>query len=187
MQPSLAIIQRKTGQLIHQILLSKDRHTNSIRHITISSSNTVYVALQNQSKQQQDEVLLFKYDIDNNQEKIFHIPITLQRQLKGYIGYIALDKSEKYIAASSPKGNSLLFFHKGGQFIHSLSIEDICGIAKTEEDGVFIASTGTGEMNYCSIRPTNDLHKPFSLTSTLYDVFYQFYITLLFDKVRLNL
>ncbi len=75
---------------------------------------------------------------------MFFIPHKIQSALKGYIGSIALDRSEKFMMASAPKGDRLLLFYSSGQFIDAIRINDVCGIAKSHLAGHFIATSGDG-------------------------------------------
>ncbi|MGS2718066.1 DUF1513 domain-containing protein [Eionea flava] len=59
--------------------------------------------------------------------------MTLQKKLKGYIGEITLDSTETIIAATSPKGHCVLFYHSTGQFMYHLDLEDVCGVIALSE------------------------------------------------------
>ncbi len=144
MKPLLVIINASTGKLVHQLVLPEEQHLNSIRHITQSSSNIIYIALQNQSKSLENEVLLMQLDLETQHSSVFFIPHKIQSVLKGYIGSIALDRSEKFMMASAPKGDRLLLFYSSGQFIDAIRINDVCGIAKSHLAGHFIATSGDG-------------------------------------------
>ena len=144
MRSSLTIIQRATGKLVKHIYLPEQQRYNSIRHLSVTHDNIIFAALQNQSNDKRNEVLLIKHDLKRNITTPFKIPPNIQSQLKGYVGSIALDQSEQIIAASCPKGGYLLFYNRKGSILGYAAMQDAYGIQRGNSAGTFIATSGTG-------------------------------------------
>lgn len=83
------------------------------------------------------------------------------RRLAGHTCFSRDNKtfySGEWLAASSPRGNRVVFWHLAlhHTHYHTLTISDVCGLRATAQAGQFIISTGLGSLyQYCAI--TNDL------------------------------
>lgn len=144
MHSSLTFIERSTGKLMRHVYLPEQQRYNSIRHLTVSKEGIVFAALQNQLKTKTNEVLLIKHDFIRNTTSKLHIPSALQKKLNGYIGSIALDKSQHIIAATCPKGGYILFYHYSGKLLGYSAMQDVCGVARGNTNGVFMVTSGGG-------------------------------------------
>ncbi len=143
MRSSLSFINASTGELMNDQYLPESFRYNSIRHLTLDKQGNVYVSLQNQKKGSQ-QALLAIYHYQRDTLTVCDIPAEIQSQLNRYVGDITLDSSESIFAATSPRGNKVLIYNTQGVFLASYSLEDVCGVSKTEIANEFMLTTGKG-------------------------------------------
>ena len=145
MEPNLAFLDRETGELINKVALAPEFSTNSIRHITVSDSGDVYVALQQQVKSNEN-CLLAHYDSRTKELNPMVLSDQHRAMLNNYVGDINLDHSQQLLALTSPRGNVLLLADITKGDVQSFEINDVCGLSNTAVDGQFIASSGDGKL-----------------------------------------
>ena len=143
MQPSLEFIDRENGQRLSSARLPAHQHASSIRHIAVSTDDTVYIAMQNQNKSKRG-ALLAKANFGGDEITQIALPEKIREQLSDYVGDIALDQAQLFLAVSSPYGNSVVIKSLANEQVAQLSIDDVCALSKTSETGQFIASSGNG-------------------------------------------
>lgn len=144
MSPSLVFIHIATGALHRKAQLPEENRLNSIRHFTVNKKNDVFIALQNQGDFSSQEVLLAQYHYNNNTLLEIPIPHTIQPLLKGYLGDIILDESQQTLAATSPRGDNILFYDIAEKKLWSETFIDTCGLQAYHEKNTFIISNGQG-------------------------------------------
>ena len=149
MSPSLVFIDRISGKLHKRLQLPSIYQHNSIRHLAKDKQGNIFIALQNQLKNNPYEVLLARYDKGHDRLIPFEIPTNIASRLQGYIGSITLDSSQTIVAATSPRGNCALFYTCDGRFLYHLENDDVCGIRAGKNSGEFILSNGKGELTHC--------------------------------------
>ena len=161
MQPNLAFIDRKTGKLRQKYALDQLYSKNSIRHMAQHSSGRVYLALQQQVLPEPACLLAC---FDPYKQSIEKMPLSQEHetQLSAYIGDIALDESEQYLALSSPYGNVLLVINLFDGDVQSLLISDVCGLSKAANGSEFIASTGDGKIISVQVSAKGIAHRELS-------------------------
>lgn len=145
MKPNLAFLDRETGKLINKAELAPEFSTNSIRHITVSDSGDVYVALQQQVRSNEN-CLLAHYDSRTRELNPIVLSDQHEAMLNNYVGDINLDHSQQLLALTSPRGNVLLLADMATGDVQSFEINDVCGLSKTVVDGQFVASSGDGKL-----------------------------------------
>jgi hypothetical protein len=145
MQPSLVYIDKNNGKLVKRITLPETDRFNSIRHFDLSKNGTVYISLQNQINQSL-QTLICLYKPNNDAIVKCAIPTLIEKTLNHYIGDIALDKSEQFFAASSPRGGQILIFKHNGVFLQNMLVDDVCGISKTQNNNEFLITSGIGKV-----------------------------------------
>jgi hypothetical protein len=109
----------------------------------------VFIALQNQLENNPHEILLARYDNNNNTLVPFEMPKDIAHRLQGYIGSIVLDSSQTVIAATSPRGNCGVFYTINGEFLYPLNNDDVCGVQAGKKTREFVLSNGKGELIHC--------------------------------------
>ncbi len=145
MQSSLVHIDSLSGKMMNRAQLPQELRFNSIRHLTIDSHGDVYISLQNQNLNEKYCLLaIFRSKAKTITPCV--IPDKIVRHLNHYLGDIALDCSEKFFMTTSPRGDRALIFSREGDFLDSVKIPDVCGVAKTNKVGGFRVTSGDGQM-----------------------------------------
>lgn len=141
MVPSLALMNRHTGNIQTNIQLAPEHHQLSIRHMSISPAGLA-LALQYEGPKSHHMPLLARFD--GSSLKLIDMPQPLARAMRNYAGSITHDPSGQIIALACPRGN-LISFWDANTFsaLGTQSIRDVCGIAPGNHPGEFLITGGT--------------------------------------------
>ena len=152
MEPSLALIDVRSRGLVERCQLSRSLHKLSIRHLAVSKAGKIAAALQYEGPEEDLPPLLFTWN--GGAPKPHQAPPDVQMAMRNYCGAIALDVSSQVIAVSCPRGNLVTFWDAAtGRYLHSLSLEDGCGVAPTGTGSEFLVTSGAGtRVRYNSAR-----------------------------------
>lgn len=146
MSPSLAYIDAASGRLLEVAKLPAGLFQLSIRHLAVDAAGTTWFACQHQGPSTQQPLLLGRHRRGTEPELVATPPAAL-RDLRNYIGSIAIDAERGIVAASSPVGGSVAFWDvASGQWLGSTQHPDGCGIAVLEH-GCFLVSDGFGAIS----------------------------------------
>tara|TARA_R110000824_G_scaffold336_11_gene2393 strand:+ start:41692 stop:42840 length:1149 start_codon:yes stop_codon:yes gene_type:complete len=146
MQPSLAYIDRQSGELLEQQSLPPEFHQASIRHIDINIDGQVALAMQFEGEPFLRVPLLA---IHRRGEAIQTMlaPEQVQSRMEQYVGSIRYDQSGRFLVASCPRANMLTFWDaENAEFINQVRARDACGVCAFENG--FLYSAGTGQIRY---------------------------------------
>lgn len=146
MQPNLAFINRKNGQVISSISLPNELHQLSIRHIDVTQKGKVVLAMQYQGDRT-DQVPLLATIAPNAALEFAQTPQDMLTKNKQYIGSTCFDKTGQFFAASSPRGHIVSFYGENGQFLSQYSMPDVCALAPTSQPFEFILASGMGDIS----------------------------------------
>ncbi|MGL1922649.1 MAG: DUF1513 domain-containing protein [Hyphomicrobiales bacterium] len=145
MQPNLALVNRKNGQLIEKFSLPAEFHQLSIRHLDVTADSEVVIAMQYQGGLTDDVPLLAR--ISKHGELIFtQTPPKILKQNRQYIGSVCFDKTGTYFAATSPRGNIVSIYAENGVFLQQFLMQDVCAIAANSQPFEFICASGMGDI-----------------------------------------
>jgi hypothetical protein len=146
MQPSLAYIDRTTGELLEQRHLPQEFHQASIRHMDINAQGQLAISMQFEGEPFIHVPLVATHQ-RGDAIRLMLAPEQVQSQLAQYVGSIRFDESGRYLVASCPRANVLTFWDaQSGDFLHQLRARDACGVC-AYKDG-FLYSAGTGQVRY---------------------------------------
>ena len=146
MQPSLAYIDRTTGELLEQRYMPAEFHQASIRHIDVNAQGRVAISMQFEGEPFMQVPLVATHQRGEEIRPML-APERFQSQLEQYIGSIRYDDSGRYIVASCPRANVLTFWDaESGDFLKQVRARDACGVC-AYKDG-FLYSAGTGQVCY---------------------------------------
>ena len=150
MQPSLALIDAADGSLQRQVRLSPELHQLSIRHLALLSGGAVAFGMQYQGSPADDVPLVGILAADGG-VRLLDMPEEYATRVRQYIGSVAADASGRWLAASAPRGNVVLFWDsESGAFAGGIDIADGCGISRTSGAGEFLLTGGTGTVERVS-------------------------------------
>lgn len=144
MRPNISIIDPKARKLIARIELPEEMMTLSLRHIDVKQDGSVYFGLQDQYPGLEDYPLVGHWRPGSAITFVPSPPGGWQ-QFNGYVGSVRTDNSEKYLAASGPRGGVTCFWPTHEDRIsHIHSMNDVCGIESTRQENQFLVTSGTG-------------------------------------------
>jgi hypothetical protein len=144
MQPSLALLDAADGSLQRQVQLPAELHQLSIRHLAVLSGRRLAFGMQYQGPLE-DDVPLVGILAPDASVQLLTLPDELGSRVRQYIGSVAADASGRWLAASAPRGNVVLFWDtEAGAFTGSVDISDGCGVSRTSLAGEFLLTSGTG-------------------------------------------
>jgi hypothetical protein len=145
MQPSLAYIDMRSGELLEQVFLDTALNRLSIRHLVIDGAGAVWFGCQHTGPAGERPPLVGRHRRGGRPE-LFPGPDSALRGMKNYIGSLACDASGTRIATSSPVGGQIMVWDAAsGRNLGVTQLFDGCGVAPMAEKG-FIASNGRGDL-----------------------------------------
>lgn len=145
MSPNLCRISLETQQVTQKMELVDELQNLSIRHITRAADGSVFFGLQDQFPGLDNNPLVGVWT-PGSPFKFFSSPSMGWASLNGYVGSIQLDRSEKVLAATSPRGNIAVFWQRrDGKPIGVVRLPDVCGLAPTGKAGQFLLTSGRGD------------------------------------------
>ena len=145
MDPSIAFIDRRTGDRIGQLRLDAGLHQLSIRHMAFDASGRVWFGCQFRGPSA-DRPQLVGYATRDGEIRLIELPETTLGNLRNYIGSVAASADGGLIGVSSPEGNTILAIDPDtARVVASLGMENACGIAP--DTAGLVASSGKGELS----------------------------------------
>jgi uncharacterized protein len=144
MQPSLALIAGADGSLRRQVQLPAELHRLSIRHLAVLSGRRLAFGMQYQGPLE-DDVPLVGIRAPDGAVDLLELPAEFGARVRQYIGSVAADASGRWLAASAPRGNVVLFWDaETSVFAGAIDIADGCGLSRTSRAGEFLLTSGAG-------------------------------------------
>ena len=144
MEPSVALIDARSGALVERCQLPRNLHKLSIRHLAVNEAGKIAAALQYEGPEEDLPPLLFTWS--GGEPKLHRAPPDVQRAMRNYCGAIAMEVSGRVMAASCPRGNLVTFWEVGtGAYLNALPMADGCGVAPTGTANEFLITSGTGK------------------------------------------
>lgn len=119
--------------------------TLSLRHLARLPGGGVLVAAQDRETTARDRPLIFRFE--NGRLRAFDEAMEVTPRLAAYAGSLSVDRSGRFVAASSPKGGVVAVFDaESGNAIGAIAAPDVCGLAPDAGAGRFVATTGLGDI-----------------------------------------
>ena len=153
MEPSLCFVDRRDGGLLQKHRLERPLYQLSIRHLAVSRNDMIAVAMQYEGPSG-DLVPLVALCRAGHGDNV-HVsggrlcpvetPSEVVRAMRQYCGSICFDLTGRVIAATSPRGNIVVFWDAStGACLSSARVLDGSGIAPGVQPGEFLVSSGRG-------------------------------------------
>jgi uncharacterized protein len=143
MEPSLAFIDSRTGDLLAQHKQSRDLHKLSIRHVAADARGAVWFGCQWEGETANSPELVGCAALDKPL-RIIEPTTPRGAHLAGYIGAVAIDGDGRILAASAPRAGRIIYVDtESGAVVGETQIMDSCGITGISESG-FAMSSGMG-------------------------------------------
>lgn len=144
MDPSVAFVDRRDGHLVGELRLESGLHQLSIRHMAIDARSRVWFGCQYRGAPS-DSPQLVGYATADGEIRLIELPLDTLRDLRNYVGSVAISADGTSVAVSSPEGDLLVAIDaEGGRPVLVETLRNGCGLAA---DGAgFVATSGMGEM-----------------------------------------
>jgi uncharacterized protein len=144
MEPSLALIDARSGALIEKHDLPANLRQLSTRHIDLSADHGIWFACQFEGTRDETPPLIGRFRPGEALDFI-DLPETTLRNLDNYVGAIAVDRSAGLVAATSPRGGTyVLIDAKSCVLVREVRLAGASGVAAgphgfgiSTEGGVF--------------------------------------------------
>jgi uncharacterized protein len=137
MRPALVFIDASSGRLLNKAHLESHPHKLSIRHIDVTNTGIVAVAMQYEGSKRDRIPLIALWK--NGQWMPLRAPADIEHRMRHYTGGVAFDASGEYLAVSCPRGDMVTFWKTGsGQLVNVCEMLDGSGVAAHPDAGNFI-------------------------------------------------
>jgi hypothetical protein len=146
MEPSLAFVDAESGKLIAKHAMTGDLRSLSIRHVTQDKTGLVWFGGQWEGGPSETPQIVGSAGLDR-EVRLVDAPGG-GKDLRGYIGAMAVSKDGRFIAASAPKAGHVLYVDsESGKVVGKSDLKDVCGLS-SEGEHDFAASSGFGVIRY---------------------------------------
>jgi uncharacterized protein len=146
MEPSLSLVDSRTGDLVRKVEFADGLNGLSVRHLAIADDGEGVFACQFEGADDEIQPLVGVISRDGR-TRMLDMPEEEIVLLNNYTGAVKLDRSGRLIAATSPRGNRTAFWDRHtGRYLGMAPLPDVCGIAAAPLAGTFIISSGNAGM-----------------------------------------
>ncbi|MGV2101544.1 DUF1513 domain-containing protein [Rhizobium sp. 21-4511-3d] len=142
MQPSLALIDAATGALIEKRTLPQQWAQVSTRHVDLDADGRVWFACQYEGSRRDLPPLVGHFS-KGEDLTLIDLPEETTRRLGSYVGAIAVNRADRLIGITSPKGLSVTIDARTGRMVSEDSLPEAAGIAPATHG--FAVSSYDGE------------------------------------------
>lgn len=144
LEPSIAYIDARSGDLVELHRPHAVSGSLSLRHLDVASDGTVVVGCQAENGDARDP-LIFRH---RRQRQLTAITLELDPDFlfRGYISSVAIDRNGECAAlTSSRSGIAAVIQISTGRILRRMHLADVSGVAATT-DGSFAYAAGTGDV-----------------------------------------
>lgn len=154
LSPCLSLIDPAGGgTVVAEARLPDEQSHMSIRHFDVTADGTVVFGMQAQGAATGHPPLVATWR-PGAAPRPLPAPTGGWPAFAGYVGGLALDRSGRITAATSPRGGLAAFWDlAAGTLLGTFAAADICGIAATGSDRQFLLTTGTGVLVTLDLGP----------------------------------
>jgi len=146
MQPSLAYIDLRSGDVLETHKLDAALHQLSIRHLALGARDTVVFACQFEGPATEHPPLV-GFHRRGEPLRMIEAPAPIHRRMRNYAGSAAVSRTGDIAAVSSPRGGLITYWDIAARrYIGCTDLADGCGVTGTGHGSEFLLTSGTGEM-----------------------------------------
>jgi hypothetical protein len=143
---SIAVLDLGDGTPIGKTALPEELNSLSMRHLALSATGEIAIAMQDQDAQSDLRPLVAMMD-GAGRLRFLEIPRAIAETTRGYIGSVAIDSASRAVCATSPKGNVAMFWAlDDDRWLGTVRIADGCGVAPAGTPGAFVITGGRGDI-----------------------------------------
>lgn len=143
MEPSLAFLDARHGDMGIRHRLSPELFRLSIRHLAIDAAGLVWFGCQYEGPSSDLPPLVGRAGPQTPPLMVTESD-DIRRSLDNYVGSVAASADGELIAVSSPRGGRILLIGRDGRVLDSTALADGCGVAPVREAAAFLATSGAG-------------------------------------------
>ncbi|MCB2100556.1 MAG: DUF1513 domain-containing protein [Rhodobacterales bacterium] len=148
MRPVIALFDA-TGAPTRRVEAPWDLHQVSLRHMTAGPNGDLWIGGQFQGDRRRRVPLVARLGAGGG---LTYLPAAEAplRHLRQYCGSVVLDSSGTVVAISSPRGGAVTFWDaRGGAYMGSVDLPDVCALGALPQAGRFVA--GSGGAGLCAV------------------------------------
>lgn len=145
MKPTLALIDRLTGDLVACHDLGEEARLSSIRHMAIDGHGSVWFGCQFQGDKTRRPQLVGRLKRGGEPE-LMAAPMDVLVGFNNYVGSVMASRNGEVVATSSPRGGQVVYWNATtGEVLGRDKVVDGCGVAPRPSDD-FLISDGSGAL-----------------------------------------
>lgn len=146
MEPSLAVVDPRTGEALRRLTLPRELHQLSIRHVAVGPDGTIAFGMQYEGPQGDVVPLAGTWSADGMVSLLTNDG-AVPADTRNYVGDVAIDATGRFLAASFPRGNRIGVWDLSTRRpVGLVTARDACGLAiEPGTDHVWI-SDGDGRI-----------------------------------------
>lgn len=152
LEPSIAYVDTRTGDLLELQWPESTSGALSLRHLDVAPDGTVVIGCQTEESPER-EPLIFRH---RRQQALVPLDIAEDTHalFRGYISSVAIDCGGTFAAVTSSRtGTAAVIDIASGRLQRRVQLTDVSGVAATPTAGSFIYTSGTGDI---AIEPRRD-------------------------------
>lgn len=153
MRSDLVVLAPSSGEIVARGRLDPSMRAASIRHLDVAADGEIVFGCQFEGAPQDEPPLVGAWRPGGGRAPVLYdLPEAAQAALKRYIGSVALDRTGRLCAATSPRGNTVVVFDRAcGSFLGAIGATDACGVAATGDDGGFALTRGAAGFGFVDV------------------------------------
>lgn len=141
MEPSLAVVEPRSGRVLHRIDLGPKLRGLSIRHLAVAPGGAAAFGCQYTGED--DMPPLVGVLTPDGAVRFLDMPEDDLASLNNYIGSVRLDASGRLCAATSPQGSMTAYWDLAdGRYLGRQRMSDVCGVAPGSAPETFVLTSG---------------------------------------------
>ncbi|MEM8916137.1 MAG: DUF1513 domain-containing protein [Pseudomonadota bacterium] len=149
MEPSITFIDRRSGEVVGVLRAPRELHQLSLRHLAARADGTIAIAAQWEGPETETPPLV-GVGAMNGSLRLVNAPQPTQIAMKHYCGSVAFNGSGTHFAVTSPRGDTVTYWHADGRFDRAETLADGGGVAPHRAG--FARSSGLGVLADASDR-----------------------------------
>lgn len=142
MEPSLAVVDMRSGELAAKVDFGPEMKGLSIRHLAMADDGSTAFGCQFEGNAFEMPSLVGLL-MPDGATRMYDMPDEDRALMKNYVGSMALDRSGEIVAATCPRGGVAAFWERAsGRYLGYRHMPDVCGAAAGLRDGRFVLTSG---------------------------------------------
>ncbi|MEM7206786.1 MAG: DUF1513 domain-containing protein [Pseudomonadota bacterium] len=149
MDSSLVLIDTQDGSLTEQHRIPYPKA--SMRHLAVARDGRVAIGFQLQRAAMDNDSVapLAGVLTPGRSIRVFHEPVNVLREMRDYVGSVAVNNDAGVAAFTSPRGNLAAFWNiDTGSFSGYHTLFDVSGVTVTDDQQFFVLSNSNGHIRY---------------------------------------